>query len=137
MGEPLEAVLDAALANRREDKETGVSYYSLLRPTRAYARDRVKETDTDNALQNQFVTFYRQVVQENGGLDNQEDVTKRTYACIRHGGKRWPLGQLLPRWATQNPARRIVRSGLGPFVTRQALWDDALPFFPTSAGESR
>ena len=108
----------AALATRQEI--AGRSVYSLLRPTRLYARKLLKESDNENIVQRYFVAYYRQIVQENGGSENTEDTEKRERlgSAWRHAMSAADIAAELEDAESSGD----IADWLIHFVHRQALW---------------
>ena len=130
-GEPLEAVLDAGLARRRKDGETGTGLYTLLRPVRAFARERLPQTDPENALRARFVAHFRQVARENGGFQGLEVPAERVrlQAVWRHA---LAAGHVAAALGDAGACADIA-NGLMHFVMHRALWEYALPCFERAA----
>ena len=69
-GKALVQLQNAALLLRSEENHK--SQYTLLNPTREYARKRLKEFDAEQKIQRHFVAYYLQLVVENHVKNNQE-----------------------------------------------------------------
>ncbi len=108
----------AALATRQE--AGGRSVYSLLRPTRLYARKRLQESDDENIEKRHFVAYYRHLARENGGSANTEDTEKRARleSAWRHAMSAADIaGELEDAESSGDIADKLIH-----FVHRQALW---------------
>jgi hypothetical protein len=118
----------ASLANREE--VAGSSLYTLLRPTRLYARKRLRELDANQKWQDHFVAYYVQFVKEYGGADNREDGDKqaRIEASWRHAISAAEIAALLK----DAVSCENIANGLFSFVDRHVLWTDALPLYVQS-----
>ncbi len=110
----------------RSGKE-GKSAYSLLRPTRAYARKRLNAEDRDESVRKHFIAYYQQVAQENSGLGNREDAVKR--ARLETAWRQAMSAADVAAELEDADACGAIADWLAHFVDRQALWTEAEPLF--------
>ncbi len=118
----LDELLEASLTSRFEGEDQQ-SRYRMLRPTRAYAAEKFEALSTADAIRRQFIDYYVQLVEENGGSDNLENDAKR-----RHLDREWRNALTAADYARRDiDTTCLFADGLFLYMARYGRWTEVEP----------